>query len=994
VLQLGQEQPLDRPALERALESGGVVGESMRRLDWSQTLYGPIKSWPRTLCDAVTLMLGCGIPMVLAWGKEMALLYNDAALSIVGQKHPWALGRPLREVWPEFIDTVTPCAEVVLSTGRSVTLERGPLILTRSGHLKLCYFNFSFSAVRDDRGDVQGVLDTFVEMTDRVLSERRLRALGELGARTVEARSAEDVCRGAVAAMALNRSDHPFALVYLDDGDGKSASLVAALGTDLGDAAPQRIVLTGDGATPWPIGRVAQTNAPETVTGLLKKYGALTEVGHAPPQEALVLPAARAGEPRARVFLVTGLNPYRPLDDAYTNYLQLLAASIGSGIAKARADEDTRVRAEELAKLDRAKTVFIDDVSHEFRTPITLVLGPVEDLLADRNEPLSPRQREALLNARRASLRLLHLVNDLLAFASIDAGHVQGHFSPVDLARATREIVAMFDSAAARARLRLVVDCPTLPEPVYVDPELWEKIVMNLLANAIKFTQSGEIDVRVRLVGDRAQLVVRDTGVGIPQDELPHVFERFHRGRGTRARSEEGTGIGLSLVRELVRIHAGEIRVESTEGVGSTFTIEIPRGSAHLPQDRIGAGPRGAPGREGALLAEEAREIVVDRAREEPRSRKVGEGTRPLVVVAEDNADMRAYLERLLAQRYDVVTVVDGVLALEAVRSKRPDLVVTDIVMPRLDGLALVSELRADPTTHSLPIVMLSARAGEEATLEGLMRGADDYVVKPFSSRELLARVDTHLELARARRELGERSLKDEFVMIASHELWTPLTSLKLDLQLARRRLEKAGASQAALLTRADRALARMQIIIRDLLTTSGIARGDLPLRTEPCDLVEVCRRAAEQQGAATRRGVSLDLPERPVEAVIDPHGIEHAVSNLLSNALKFSPVDRPVTLALRSTNGEATVTVRDEGPGIPAEELPLLFDRFHRVPGIPVQAGSSLGLGLGLYICRAIVERHGGCVRVESELGKGSTFSVSLPLRPSASPRVPAERR
>jgi signal transduction histidine kinase len=987
-LQLGHEQ-LERPALEQAFETGGEAGAIMRALDWSRTLLGPIASWPQSLCDAVSLVLGCGIPMDLSWGPDLVQLYNDAALPVMGQKHPMAIGRPLREVWPELVDTLVPYGNLIMATGRPVIFEKGKLLLNRRGRLEAGYFRFSFSPVRDERGAVAGVLDTFIEITDRVLSERRLRTLRELAARTVESRSPWGVCTAAVAAMALNRSDIPFALVYLGADDGKSASLAGVVGGELAEAVAPRTIELGEGdASPWPLGRVARTNTPEVVTDLLRRHGALVETGRAAPKEALVLPAMQTGEAHARAFLVAGLNPYRPLDDAYTSYLQLVAASIGAAIAKARADEDARRRAEELAELDRAKTTFISNMSHEFRTPITLVLGPVEELLADAKEPLTPGQREELSSVRRAALRLLRLVNDLLAFARIEAGRLEALFSPVDLARLTRELVAMFDSAAARAGLRLVVDCPALSEPIYVDRELWEKIVMNLLANAIKFTLEGKIEVRLRLVGERVQLVVSDTGLGIPKEELPHLFERFHRIRQPRARSEEGTGIGLSLVRELVRMHGGEIRVESVVGKGSTFTIEIPRGSAHLPQDRVGERQPEVPRRERAFFAEGARRIIVDQARQPQPSPIAGKRARPLVLVAEDNTDMREYLERILARRYDVVSAVDGVAALETVRARWPDLVVSDILMPRLDGLALVSALREDPDSRSLPIVLLSARAGEEATLEGLSRGADDYVVKPFSSRELLARIDTHLELARVRRELGEQKLKDEFVMIASHELWTPLTILKLDLQLARRRLEKAGAPHATLLAHVDGALVRMETLIGDLLTTSGIERGDLPFRTEPCDLVEVCRLATEQQAAAMEREVALDLPERRVEAVIDRHGIEHVVSILLSNALKFSPPDRPVTLSLRSTEAEATVSVRDEGPGIPAEELPRMFRRFHRVPGIAVQAGSMVGLGLGLYICKAIVERHGGHVHVESDIGKGSTFSVSLPLRPPPSPR------
>jgi signal transduction histidine kinase len=980
-LQLGHEQ-LARPALERAFETGGEVGAILRTLDWSSTPLGPIASWPQSLSDAMGLVLGCGMPMLLSWGPDLVQLYNDAALPVMGQKHPWMLGHPLREVWPELLDTVMPYGDLVIQTGRPVTIEKGKLILDRKGRLESGYFRFSFSAVRDERGDVAGVLDTFIEITDRVLSERRLRTLRQFAARTVQPRSAQDVCEAAVAAMALNRSDLPFALVYLGDEDGKAASLAGVLGTGLSEAAaPRRIGLGEDDVSPWPLGRVARTNSPEVVTDLLKKYGALVETGFAAPKEALVLPAMRKGEARARAFLVAGLNPYRALDDAYTSFLQMVAGSIGAAIAKARADEDARVRVEQLAELDRAKTLFISNMSHEFRTPITLILGPVEDMLADAKEPPPPGRREELLTVRRAALRLLHLVNDLLAFARIEAGHMQALFTPVDLASLTRELVAMFDSAAARAGLRLVVDCPALPEPIYVDRELWEKIVMNLIANAINFTRAGTIEVSLHLVGDRAQLVVRDTGIGIPEGDLRHVFERFYRAR-TGARSVEGTGIGLSLARELARLHGGEARAESVAGKGSTFIIEIPRGSAHLPPDRIGAEAPEAPRRERAFFAEGVRRIAEQAPPLAPSP--IAGRARPLVLMAEDNPDMREYLERILAQRYDVLSAVDGVDALNLACRRRPDLVVSDIVMPRLDGLALVSALRAEPATRSLPIVLLSARAGEEATLEGLSRGADDYVVKPFSARELLARLETHLELARARHEIGQQKLRDEFLMVASHELSTPLTVLKLNLQLARRRLEKAGLPQAALLTRVDGALARMETLIGDLLATSGLERGDLPLRAEPCDLVEICRSAAEQQSATAEREITLDVPERRIEVVADPHDLEHAVSTLLSNALKFSAPDRSVMLALRWSDELAIVSVRDEGPGIPAEELPRLFRRFHRVPGIDVQAGSRVGLGLGLYICKAIVERHGGRVHVESDVGKGSTFSFTLPLRPS----------
>jgi signal transduction histidine kinase len=300
-------------------------------------------------------------------------------------------------------------------------------------------------------------------------------------------------------------------------------------------------------------------------------------------------------------------------------------------------------------------------------------------------------------------------------------------------------------------------------------------------------------------------------------------------------------------------------------------------------------------------------------------------------------------------------------------------------MMPGLDGLELVSRLRDDPRTHLVPIVLLSARAGEEFALEGLSRGADDYVAKPFSSRELVARIDTHLELARMRQEMLKLKLKDEFMNIASHELMTPLTVLKLNAQRALMELEEIGSPEVLHLKRVDRAIVRIETLVGDLMTADAITRGERPLSTQRADLVAICRQAATDQVAATNRDVSLELPDQ-LAAVVDADAIEHVVSNLLANALKFSAANRPVVLTLSHVGHEAIIAVRDEGPGIPAGELPLLFRRFYRVPGIDVQAGSKVGFGLGLYICKSIVQRHGGRIWVESTVGRGSTFSFALP--------------
>jgi signal transduction histidine kinase len=264
--------------------------------------------------------------------------------------------------------------------------------------------------------------------------------------------------------------------------------------------------------------------------------------------------------------LVVGLNPYRRFDDNYRSFLSLVAGQIAAGVANAQAYEEERRRAEALAEIDRAKTTFFSNISHEFRTPLTLMLGPLEDVLNDQVESgVAPAHRSRLEIAHRNSLRLLKLVNTLLDFSRIEAGRMEAHFEPTDLCKLTAELACNFESATEKAGLALSIDCEDLQQPVYVDHDMWEKIVLNLLANAFKFTFEGSIEVQLRasMAGQAVELIVRDTGVGIPESELARVFERFHRVEGQKSRSFEGSGIGLALVQELVKLHGGTIRVES-----------------------------------------------------------------------------------------------------------------------------------------------------------------------------------------------------------------------------------------------------------------------------------------------------------------------------------------------------------------------------------------------------------------------------------------------
>jgi PAS domain S-box-containing protein len=767
--------------------SGGEMGARTRAFDWSKTPVGPAAGWPQCLRTAVSICLGSRYPIVIWWGRPAyTMFYNDAYTPFLGvTKHPGWLGRSGRECWREIWPTIGPMLEGVFATGAATWSEDLLLIMERNLPQEETYFTFSYSPILDDAGAVGGIFCACTETTGRVIGERRLLTLRDLGRTVAEARADADACAAAAGALAANPADIPFALIYLLDGDGRQARLAAATGVTAGSGpAPDRIDLD-ESAGPsgiWPLRRVSETAAAELVADLATRFGSLPGGPWPDSSEAaLVLPIAAPGQTRPTGFLVAGLSPRRPLDADYRSFFDLIAGQVGTAIANARAYAEERRRAEALAELDRAKTAFFSNVSHEFRTPLTLILGPLEEALAETHEP-GPRGRLELLH--RNALRLQKLVNTLLDFSRIEAGRIQASFEPTDLAALTGELASVFRSAVEKAGMRLIVHCPPLGEPVYVDRDMWEKVVLNLLSNAFKFTLEGEIEVRLRDAGAAVELSVRDTGTGITEEQLPHIFERFHRVEGVRARTHEGTGIGLVLVQELVQLHGGTVRVQSAAGQGSTFTVTLPKGKAHLPADRIGAARRLASTALAAdhYLQEALRWLPPEKdegGRMKDESNPIHPSSfllhpseeRPRIVWADDNADMRDYVRRLLSSRYAVEAVPDGEAALAAVRRQPPDLVLADVMMPRLDGFGLLRELRADPRICDLPVILLSARAGEESRVEGLGAGADDYLVKPFRARELLARIDARLQMARLRREANEalRTSEERFRTLADN---------------------------------------------------------------------------------------------------------------------------------------------------------------------------------------------------------------------------------
>ncbi|MCP3803878.1 SpoIIE family protein phosphatase [Allokutzneria sp. A3M-2-11 16] len=671
------------------LASLGEMGRLIAAKDWSATPLGAVRRWSPELVAAINTCLPSRVPMLLWWGPELLQIYNDAYVPTLGDKHPRSLGQPAAECWAEAWADLGPLARKVLDGEGATYSDNHPLLLNRHGYVEETYWTFSYSPVLDRAGEVLGIFVATTDTTRQVLGERRMRALHELAA----ARGAVDpdaACEAIRRVLGEFTADIPHAEIHVAAESGAAARVMVS------------------GRAEW-------------------------------RDDVVVQPLVASGRPAPIGALVLGISPRRALDTDYRLFLDLVAGQVGQILAHALDYQAERQRAEALARLDRAKSEFFSNVSHEFRTPLTLIAGPAEDALADAAEPLAAGQRERLRIIRRNAGRLGRLVDDLLDFARIEAGRLQPDAVDIDLAALTREVAESFGPAVRRAGLEFTVSAPPLPRAARVDPDMWEKVLLNLLSNALKYTRSGGIELSLLATGDHARLTVSDTGVGIPEDQIPLLFQSFHRVQGSSGRSPEGTGIGLALVHELVRLHGGSVSATSETGVGSEFSVLLPLSDA----DRAATHrPRGS-----TVYLEEALRWSAP----EPMPSSVGVKDSAVVLVVEDNADMRGFLLRLLEPHWRVLLAADGTTGLRMARTHQPDLVLSDVTTPGLDGFGLVRELRADPATAPIPVLVLSARSGEIDTVEGLAAGADDYLPKPFSSNELVARVRANLELARLR---------------------------------------------------------------------------------------------------------------------------------------------------------------------------------------------------------------------------------------------------
>ena len=738
------------------LSGGGEMGQRIRDYDWSNTSLGPVESWPQSLRTCIRIMLTSRQPIWIGWGNDLIKFYNDPYKAIVGGKHPWALGKPASLVWKDIWKDIEPMLKQVMEKDEGTYVESQLLIMERNGYPEETYYTFSYTPIPGDDGKTAGMFCANTDDTERITSERQLKTLTQLGKSLVDCKTNEEIIEKTMASFRENPYDFPVAILrtVIDN----KAVLVHS--TPLGPAeslVPRDFNLDTDSELALTIKKAFEERKPQLFEDIIKKIGYLPKgAWQVSPDKAIVLPITQTATKEQYGILVIGLNPYRLPDEKYLGFFSLVADQIATSFADVHVLDEERKRSEALAEIDRAKTTFFSNISHEFRTPLTLLLGPIEDTLHD---PSTTSENKIRLDvAYRNALRMQKMVNTLLDFSRIEAGRMEGKFSRVDICSFTHELASTFRSAIEKAGMQLLFECDKIKNEVYVDIDMWEKILLNLISNAFKYSKQGTITIKIKEVKNKVLLSVSDTGVGIPANEVDKIFDRFHRVENIQGRSQEGTGIGLAMVKELVRMHHGTITVESEVNKGSTFNVSIPTGKEHLAAEKIVDSSAVISNYTDAFVHEALKWNSVEKKKEnfsnsqhtdsKPKKRTTNKYT---VLLADDNADMREYVTRLLSEQFDVIAAIDGEDAFEKLVHDLPDLLLSDIMMPKLDGFGLLHKIRSHPDLKNMPVILLSARAGDEAKVEGLGAGADDYLVKPFSAKELMARVEANIKIAKSR---------------------------------------------------------------------------------------------------------------------------------------------------------------------------------------------------------------------------------------------------
>jgi signal transduction histidine kinase len=689
----------------------------------------------------------------------------------------------------------------------------------------------------------------------------------------------------------------------------------------------------------------------------------------------------------------------------------------------ARLSEERRIRLEsahaelealysKVKQLDEAKTQFFANISHELRTPLTLILGPAERLL--EKDALSPEQRRQITSIARNGKSLLKQVNDLLDVAKLEAGHMKAHYTRFDLVPWVRHLASQYDVAADERRIHFQIDTPSALI-VEADPDMLERTIGNLLSNAFKFVPSdGAIAVTLTGSDKRIRIAVSDTGPGIGEEQQSMIFERFRQGDGGATRRHGGTGLGLAIAKEFVELHGGRIEVESAPGKGALFTVELP---ALAPPDEQVEEHRDAVLQHDRVLS--APDLAADP--EHPHVPFVP--GLPNALVVEDNIELRVFICETLEGICNVITASDGKEGLERAQALLPDVIITDIMMPRMSGDELVQALRRDKQFDPVPLLLLSAKSDDEQRVALLQSGAQDYLTKPFLPQELRARIknllaiklatdalreelkdasgdivklardlavrsrqlQVALDVADVAREQAERAnaVKSDFLGLISHEMRTPLTTIQLNADLAARAQEMSASGQPRQpMERMLRAVHQLTALVEGILYYARADSGRLNIHPENFDLGMLVENIVKDHrpGVPDTVELVLEAPEPGLPMLeCDARLLRVIVGNLLSNAIKFTR-QGTVTISTGVGGSQHFIEVADTGIGIPQADLDRIFEPFAQLE--PVRRKSIPGVGLGLALVKEITNTLGGEVEVTSTPGNGSRFIIRLPSR------------
>ncbi len=657
-----------------------------------------------------------------------------------------------------------------------------------------------------------------------------------------------------------------------------------------------------------------------------------------------------------------------------------------------RLREADKLRATELAEalerareVDQLKSEFFANISHELRTPLTLIISPVTEMLRKSG---STAESDALRVVHRNAARLLRMIDDLLDLAKLEAGGLRLKLRDLDVADLAERVAGNARPAAEARGIELLFSSEGTAPPMFGDAHRIEIILTNLIGNAMKFTpKGGRINVRVHYNAAGASVEVEDTGPGIPKDQQERIFDRFHQTDGSERRKAGGVGIGLSLARQLAQLHGGSVTVDSRVGEGSTFTLFLKSGKDHFHQDVVDR-------REGQVdihpsRRSEDRLTIQDSLKMENATAKLRESERPSerllldrgrlprILLAEDKDDLRGFIAGVLKESYIVDAAADGAEALALLEQNRPDLVLTDVMMPGTSGLDLCRAIKGNPSLRHIPVILLTARGEDEAALEGYEAGADDFVSKPFHTKVLQARILAHLKMRGLSLQLADQARLASAGTLAAglaHEVKNPLNAAANAMKV----LEKGGSSRVPnekLMGVALDALSRIDHIISALGAHARPADGD---DLAPCNVRTAVESTLDLLEHKLRDRVEVHQTYEITGAVYAPaRAFNQVLLNLIDNAIQTEA--KNIWIEVKENEGRALVTVGDDGPGVPPDLVQRIFDPFFTT------RAEGEGTGLGLHLSRRIAQECGGELRYEPRPGGGARFVMEIPVMEQA---------